>query len=291
MLRRLPRDRFHACVKSPPCHFVCCNGHAEQIGLEESPVAYVDALVRVSRQVRRVLHPLGTLWIVIGDTHCTRRAIRSDGKRTVARDTAPGKNTPGRWSDAAVEGRVLYSSRMSKHGLKEKDLMLLPARLALALQADGWWVCSAIAWVKPNFAPSPADNRPVHGYEAALLLGKSKRYWYDAAGARCVDRAAESREGRPHLRLPRWTGGQVRARGLAAGLPGARPLRRDGDDRDGGRAARQDRRAGRVGPRPRQDDPEALGRTAHRGGANEIGRPMRRRCVRMIAARSGIPAT
>jgi DNA modification methylase len=191
-LRRLPRDGFRACVTSPPYYFVRSNGHAEEIGVEDSPAAYVAALVGVFRQVRRVLHPQGTLWIVIDDTYCTRRAIRKDGKRSVARDMATGGNTQASWSEAAAEGRALYSSRLAKHGLKEKDLMMLPARLALALQADGWWVRSAIAWVKPNFAPSPADDRPVHGYETVLLLSKSKRYWFDAAALR--ERSADGRQ-------------------------------------------------------------------------------------------------
>ena len=160
VLRCLPRDRFRACVTSPPYYFVRCNGHAEQIGLEESPIAYVDALVRVFRQVRRVLHPQGTLWIVIDDTHCTRRATRRDGKRTVARDTASGKNTLGRWSDAAAEGRVLYSSRFAAHGLKDKDLMLIPARLALALQADGWSPGRSGVTAPPQTPRSIALRRP-----------------------------------------------------------------------------------------------------------------------------------
>ena len=179
-------------MTSPPYYFVRCNGHEEQIGLEESPIAYVDALVGVFRQVRRVLHPQGTLWIVIDDTYCTRRTVRKDGKRSVARDMASGRNTQARWSEAAAGGRVLYSSRLAKHGLKEKDLMLLPARLALALQADGWWVRSEVIWSKPNFAPSPADDRPVHAYERVLLLSKSKRYWFDAAALR--ERSADGRQ-------------------------------------------------------------------------------------------------
>ncbi|GAA0577210.1 hypothetical protein GCM10009416_14770 [Craurococcus roseus] len=192
VLRRLPRDRFRACVTSPPHYFVRSNGHADEIGVEESPAAYVAALVGVFRQVRRVLHPQGTLWIVIDDTYCTRRVIRKDGKRSVARDMATGRNTQAKWSEAAAEGRAMYSSRMAKHGLKEKDLMLLPARLAFALQADGWWVRSAIVWTKPNFAPSPADDRPVHGHETVLLLSKSKRYWFDASALR--ERSADGRQ-------------------------------------------------------------------------------------------------
>jgi site-specific DNA-methyltransferase (cytosine-N4-specific) len=191
-LRRLPPDCFHACITSPPYYFVRSNGHAEEIGVEDSPDGYIAALVGVFRQVRRVLHPQGTLWIVIDDTYCTRRAIRADGKRGVARDMATGRNTQARWSEAAAVGRTMYSSRMTALGLKDKDLMLIPARLALALQADGWWVRSDIAWVKPNFAPSPADDRPVRSHETVLLLSKSKRYWFDSAALR--ERSADGRQ-------------------------------------------------------------------------------------------------
>ncbi len=160
--------------------------------MEESPDAHVAALVGVFRQVRRVLHPQGTLWIVIGDTHCTRRAIRRDGKRSVARDMASGRNSQPPWRDTAAEGGTLYSSRMAEHGLKDKDLMLIPQRLALALQADGWWVRSVIAWAKPNSAPEPAGDRPVRSHETVLLLAKSQRYWFDAAALR--ERAADGRQ-------------------------------------------------------------------------------------------------
>jgi DNA modification methylase len=184
VLRRLPANRYNTVVTSPPYYFVRDYGHPDQIGLEESPEAYVDALVEVFRQVRRVLHPEGTVWIVIDDNYCTRRAIRADGKRSVAKDMASGQNTLGRWSDAAAGGRALYSSRLRKNGLKDKDLMLIPARLALALQADGWWVRSDIVWVKPNLAPSPVEDRPVHGYERVLLLTKSRRYYFNASALR-----------------------------------------------------------------------------------------------------------
>jgi site-specific DNA-methyltransferase (adenine-specific) len=184
LLRRLPSNHFHCCVTSPPYFWLRDERHADQIGLEDSPDAYVATLTGVFRQVRRVLHPDGTVWIVIDDTYCTRRAIRPDGKRSVARDMASGQNSQGHWRDAAADGRTLYSSRMAKHGLKDKDRMLIPERLALVLQADGWWVRSMIVWVKPNFAPAPVGDRPVHSYEHILLLTKSPRYYFDASALR-----------------------------------------------------------------------------------------------------------
>ena len=91
--------------------------------------------------------------VVIDDTYCTRWAIRADGKRSVARDMEMGRNSQARWRDAAAEGRTLYSSRMAKHGLKDKDLIGMPWRVALALQADGWTLRNAIVWIKDSCMP------------------------------------------------------------------------------------------------------------------------------------------
>ena len=188
VLRRLPAGLFHACVTSPPYYFVRDFGHADQIGLEDTPDEYVAALVDVFRQVWRVLHPRGTVWLNVADTFCTRRAIRPDGRRSVTRDMNNGTNSQEAWRESARNGRTLYSSRLKAAGLKDKDLMLIPARLALALQRSGWWVRASIAWVKPNTAPDPASDRPARCHETVLLLAKSERYHFDASELR--ERAA-----------------------------------------------------------------------------------------------------
>jgi site-specific DNA-methyltransferase (cytosine-N4-specific) len=192
VLRRLPKDHFHCCVTSPPYFGLRSGGNDGEIGLEESSDAYVATLVGVFHQVQRVLHPEGTAWIVIDDTYCTSRQIKPDGKRSVARDMALGRNSQERWSDAAAEGRTFYSSRMVEHGLKDKDLLLIPDRLSLALQAGGWWVRSLILWVKPNFAPGPARDRLIHCYEHVLLLSRRPYYYLDASALR--ERSADGRQ-------------------------------------------------------------------------------------------------
>ena len=184
VLSRLPADHFAACVTSPPYYFVRDADHPDQIGMEATLNDYVRALVGVFRQVRRVLRNDGTVWVVIDDLMCTRRAVRLDGKRIVARDMARGTRSTEPWRDAAAAGRTLYSARMSGDGLKEKDLMLIPQRLALALQADGWWVRADIIWSKPSMAPSPVMDRPVHAYEHILPLSKRAHYYFDPAPLR-----------------------------------------------------------------------------------------------------------
>jgi DNA modification methylase len=191
-LRRLPAGHFHTCVTSPPYYFLRDSGDARQIGLEPTPNAYVEALVRVFRLVRRVLRSDGTAWINIADTYCTRRAIRADGRRSVQRDMDSGRNSQRAWRESSAAGRALHSSRLRAAGLKDKDLMLLPARLALALQRDGWYVRSAIAWVKTHTVPDPASDRPARGHETVLLLAKSESYFFDATALR--ERGADGRQ-------------------------------------------------------------------------------------------------
>ena len=115
VLRSLPDGSVHCCVTSPPYWGLRDYGHEGQIGQEENPQTYVDTLVQVFREVRRTLRPDGTLWLNLGDCHAARAF------------------TP--W------------------GVKPKDLLLLPHRVALALQADGWWLRSEVVWNKPNALP------------------------------------------------------------------------------------------------------------------------------------------
>ncbi len=135
-----------------------------QIGLEETPEAYVARLGEVFREVRRVLRESGTLWLNLGDTFaaawsCSRRNIVGNG------------SMPG--------GREGRPNRMSG-SLKNKDLVGIPWRVAFALQADGWWLRSDIVWSKPNPMPESVTDRPTRAHEYVFLLTKAARYWYDA---------------------------------------------------------------------------------------------------------------
>jgi DNA modification methylase len=133
-----------------------------QIGLEPTPDAYVVELVAVFREVRRVLRLDGTLWLNLGDSYNTSGGVNNNGK-----NDALGKSDRPK-----ILGRV--------DGLKPKDLIGIPWRVAFALQADGWWLRSEIIWAKPNPMPESVTDRPTKAHEQIFLLTKSATYWYDA---------------------------------------------------------------------------------------------------------------
>lgn len=135
-----------------------------QIGLEPSPDAYVAELVDVFRAVWRVLKPEGTLWINLGDS------FANDGKW--------GGHTGGKHAAALHCSPIGRNKRYT--GLKPKDLIGIPWRVAFALQADGWWLRSDIVWAKPNPMPESVRDRPTRSHEYIFLLSKSERYYYDA---------------------------------------------------------------------------------------------------------------
>lgn len=137
-----------------------------QIGLETDPDAYVTRLVEVFREVRRVLRDDGTLWINLGDSYAAQ-----GGKQVT--QTANANRKGG--SDTQNAGQ----SRKAPDGLKPKDLIGIPWRVAFALQADGWYLRSDIIWQKPNAMPESVKDRPTKAHEYIFLLSKSARYYYD----------------------------------------------------------------------------------------------------------------
>lgn len=139
-----------------------------QLGLERSPDEYLAAMVGVFREVKRVLHPSGTLWLNIGDSY-------NQGAKGAAGGFDP-KNGARRFGVRPNEQGV--------DGLKPKDLCGIPWRLALALQADGWWLRSEIIWAKLNPMPESVTDRPTKAHEQVFLLSKAERYFYDAEAVR-----------------------------------------------------------------------------------------------------------
>jgi DNA modification methylase len=141
-----------------------------QIGLEPTPGEYVARMVEVFREVRRVLRDDGTLWLNLGDSYA------ANGGAHGGRDD----NQHGVGARRAHEsGAADKHARVAPAGLKHKDLVGIPWRVAFALQADGWWLRSDIIWAKPNPMPESITDRPTRSHEYLFLLTKSARYFYD----------------------------------------------------------------------------------------------------------------
>jgi DNA modification methylase len=170
-LRTLPDASVHCCVTSPPYWGLRDYGHDGQIGLEATPEAYVARMVEVFREVRRVLREDGTCWVNLGDSYT---ANGGGGER---RMIELGRPTPNALSKPE---HLCDKKRSGQSGLKPKDLVGIPWRVAFALQADGWWLRQDIIWHKPNPMPESVRDRCTKAHEYVFLLTKSERYYYDA---------------------------------------------------------------------------------------------------------------
>ena len=161
--------KAQTCVTSPPYYGLRDYGRSGQIGLEETPQMYVDAMVEVFRCVWDVLEDDGTLWLNIGDTYYNYRG-RTDAfvKQTVAK-TKQDLPTHSPTRNNKLEG------------LKGKDLIGIPWMLAFALRADGWYLRQDIIWHKPNPMPESVKDRCTKAHEYIFLLTKSDRYHFDSA--------------------------------------------------------------------------------------------------------------
>jgi len=172
VLRTLPESSVHCVVTSPPYFGLRDYGVDGQIGLEQTPDEYVAEMVKVFREVRRVLRDDGTLWLNLGDSYNNRTKVR-----TSSHQPALNGFTDDKWADRAARGGVRMSNMP---GLKEKDLIGIPWRVAFALQADGWFLRQDIIWHKPNPMPESVRDRCTKAHEYIFLLSKSARYYYDA---------------------------------------------------------------------------------------------------------------
>jgi DNA modification methylase len=168
VLKTLPDESVHCVVTSPPYWGLRDYGVAGQLGLESTPQEYIEKMVAVFREVRRVLRSDGTLWLNMGDSYVANRGNTS---------AKPG------YDNKAAAGHANLANRKHKiggDGLKEKDLVGIPWMLAFALRADGWWLRQDIIWSKPNPMPESVRDRCTKAHEYIFLLAKSERYWYDS---------------------------------------------------------------------------------------------------------------
>lgn len=208
-LATLPAGSVHCIVTSPPYYGLRDYGEAAQIGLEDTPDAYVAEMVGVFRELRRVLREDGVAWLNLGDSYSA--AGRSGGGDQGARyevygDTRAGERG-GRWRSTA--------------GIDAGNLLGIPWRVAFALQSDGWTLRDACVWHKPNPMPESVRDRCTKAHEYIFMLSKSQRYYFDAEAIKePVAESSVSRLSQPTLaqqagsaRVPGKTNGNMKAVG------------------------------------------------------------------------------
>ena len=161
-LQKMDDQSVNTCITSPPYWGLRdYNGEEEQLGLEETPKQFTDNLVKVFREVKRVLKDDGTVWLNLGDSYS------SGGRTTTTNQTLRGDKDYG-----------VIRPKPSK-GIKPKDLIGIPWRVALALQADGWYLRQDIIWHKPNPMPESVRDRCTKAHEYIFLLSKNVKYYFD----------------------------------------------------------------------------------------------------------------
>lgn len=170
VLKQWPDSFVQCVVTSPPYWGLRYYGMAEQIGLESVPDEYVKKIVEVFFHVRRILKKDGTLWLNLGDSYAGS-AKGADNKNGA---------TAGHKQAMNVGSINVPVQDWKSVGLKNKDLIGIPWRVAFALQTDGWWLRSDIIWSKPNPMPESVLDRPTRAHEYIFLLSKSERYFYNA---------------------------------------------------------------------------------------------------------------
>jgi DNA modification methylase len=201
-LRTLDAGSVQCCVTSPPYWGLRDYGVDGQIGLEPTPEAFVAKMVEVFREVRRVLREDGVCFLNIGDSYAANR-----GGSAMPAETLAG-GVSGRGDKVAKRGResdYVPHRDPASHGLKHKDLCMIPWRVALALQADGWYLRSVIVWAKKSPMPESVTDRPTSSWEPIFLLAKGERYFMDMEAVK-----------EPNVRVPhagQHLNGEARASG------------------------------------------------------------------------------
>lgn len=178
-LKSLPEKSVHCVITSPPYWGVRDYGVEGQIGLEKTPEEYLEKMVQVFREVKRVLRDDGTAWVNMGDNYATGGYEPHDKGAALN-----GNDCPAGWAASSRGQGAMKIAGVG--GLKQKDLVGMPWRLAFALQADGWYLRSDIIWSKPNPMPESITDRPTKSHEYVFLLTKKARYFYEKVFGPCV---------------------------------------------------------------------------------------------------------
>ncbi len=192
ILASLPDQSVQCCVTSPPyfgLRSYLPDDHPDksmEIGLEPTTQAYVERIVAVFKEVRRVLREDGTLWLNLGDSYAGQH-IRYDGKEK-------------KWQHGVSKTRKSEKPLGAYAGIKPKQLIGIPWRVAFALQDDGWYLRQDIIWHKINPMPESVADRCTKAHEYLFLLAKSKRYYFDAAAiAQPITESSKKRLSQPNL--------------------------------------------------------------------------------------------
>ena len=167
VLKTLPDDFVDCCVTSPPYWGLRDYQVDGQLGLEKTPEEYVEKMVEIFREVKRVLKPDGTCWLNLGDSYASGKSRYSSVEQTIA---GHGRNEPINGNRPDLKNHAY---------IKDKDLVGIPWMVALALRADGWWLRQDIIWSKPNPTPESVKDRCTKSHEYIFLLTKSANYYYD----------------------------------------------------------------------------------------------------------------
>ena len=202
-MRTMPDASVHTCVTSPPYFGLRDYGHDGQIGLEQTPDEYVEKLVEVFREVRRVLRDDGTVWLNLGDSYAGswgnagghNRGNGTQREITVGSVVKDQAERNGDFVPPAANG-------YAELGIKKKDLIGIPWRVAFALQADGWYLRQDIIWHKPNPMPESVRDRCTKAHEYVFLLSKSERYFFDSEAIKEPADPANHRDSRGIRRTP-----------------------------------------------------------------------------------------
>ena len=172
-MRTLPDACIQTCITSPP-YFALrdYSGGEEEIGQEDTVEGYVQKMVEVFREVRRILRDDGTVWLNLGDSYMS------------AKGCSPPPQTLGKGAADGQPKDFVPPNRKDQKGLKDKDLIGIPWRVAFALQADGWYLRQDIVWSKPNPMPESVTDRCTKSHEYIFLLSKKKHYYFDHEAVR-----------------------------------------------------------------------------------------------------------
>ena len=174
-MKSMPEGCVHTCVTSPPYFGLRnYNGGTEEIGCESSPEEFVEKMVEVFREVRRVLRDDGTVWLNLGDSYASNGCYINSW---LEKEHNKDKKHLHTKNHDRYEDRKAF--RGGRYGIKAKDLMGVPWRVALALQADGWYLRQDIIWSKPNPMPESVEDRCTKSHEYIFLLTKQPKYYYD----------------------------------------------------------------------------------------------------------------